>query len=174
MLTEVRLPSLRLVLRSPTPTLDKSATTSALLSAISMSYPADEISKEPHPIDLAHTSRIYKTLLQGGQYNHKTQSIESSSNWNAGKFAVDYINNLGSDVVVSMCTKGEQNGCFVVAELCQALVSASASTTDEEEKKDLERARKALKGWFGDGVRQDIESSDAKGKKVLLEKLAVL
>jgi pumilio homology domain family member 6 len=139
-----------------------------------MSYPADEISKEPHPIDLAHTSRIYKTLLQGGQYNHKTQSVESSSNWNAARFAVYFINTLGSELVVSMCTKGDQNGCFVVAELCQALVSASESVVDDEEKRDVERARKALKSWFGEEPRNAVESSEAKGKKVLLEKLAAL
>ncbi|EAU87141.1 puf family RNA-binding protein [Coprinopsis cinerea okayama7 len=142
---------------------DKSSAIASLLSAITIPYPPDEISKDAHPIDLAHTSRLYKTLLQGGHYNHKTQSIEPARDWKPAAFAVQFVNTLGKDLVVAMCTKGEQNGCFVVAELCQALVSG-----DEKE------ARKSVKEWFTKEVRKTVEDSEARGKKVLLEKLELL
>ena len=64
-----------------------------------------------------------------------------------------------------MCMKGEGNGAFVVAELCGAVMGEGG---------DLEELRREVKGWFGEGVLTKIESGKAKGRKVLLEKVAVL
>ena len=61
-----------------------------------------------------------------------------------------------------MCV-GNGNGAFVVAELCEALVRG-----------DLVEEKAAVKGWFGSEVLQEIEAGQAKGKRVLLEKIASL
>jgi pumilio family protein 6 len=53
----------------------------------------------------------------------------------------------------------------VIAELCGALIEAG-------EGKGGERAE--LKGWFNKDVRRVIGEGRAKGKKVLLEKIALL
>ncbi|TFK24592.1 puf family RNA-binding protein [Coprinopsis marcescibilis] len=149
---------------------DKSIAIASLLKAISMPYPMDEISKDVHPIDLAHTSRIYKTLLQGGHYSHKTQTIEASPDWKPVEFAVALVDTLGEELVVGMCTKGDKNGAFVVAELCQALLEESDEASSEKRKE----AKKKLKGWFSKKVVKGVEEGESRGKKVLLEKLAAL
>ena len=61
-----------------------------------------------------------------------------------------------------MCV-GEGNGAFVVAELCEALVRGELI----EEKAEVKR-------WFGKKIVKEIEAGQAKGKKVLLEKIALL
>ena len=62
-----------------------------------------------------------------------------------------------------MCV-GNGNGAFLVAELCEALIRGEVDT-----------ARKSVKGWFAaPPVFKQIEESEAKGKKVLLEKLSLL
>ncbi|RXW23535.1 hypothetical protein EST38_g2307 [Candolleomyces aberdarensis] len=142
----------------------KSDAISTLLGAISKPYPSDT---DPHPIDLAHTSRLYKTLLQGGHFNRKTESVDKAEvgNWDTAKFAVRFVDTVGKEVVTAVCTKGERNGTFVVAELCEALVRGG----DE-----VKEARRMLKAWFDKGVRKTIESGEARGKSVLLEKLSAL
>lgn len=57
--------------------------------------------------------------------------------------------------------KGE--GVFVVSELLERVV---------EEGSDGEKT--VLRGWFGGKVKEDLESEDGKGRKVLLEKIAKL
>jgi pumilio family protein 6 len=145
---------------------DKSAAISSLITAISSPYPS--LNKtDPHPMDLAHTSRIYKTLLQGGHFNRKTEAIESPPEWDAASFAVGFVNQLTKDVVTSFCTKGERNGTFVVVELCAALVK-------EGEKEEVLDARETVKRWFGGEVTKGVEEGEARGKVILLEKLALL
>ena len=135
--------------------LDKTAATTTLLKALaSPSIP------DPHPIDLPPTSRLYKSLLQGGHYNHTTNSIERVSD--AAAFASQFVNIVGKDATVSMCV-GDGNGAFVVAELCEALVRG-----------DLVEERMQVKGWFGEKVIEEIDAGQAKGKRVLLEKIALL
>jgi pumilio homology domain family member 6 len=73
---------------------------------------------------------------------------------------------VGREGMVGMCTKGEGNGAFVVAELCGALIGDGGGKEDGE--------RDEVKGWFSEDVRIEIEEGRAKGKKVLLEKLALL
>lgn len=125
----------------------------------------------PHPIDLPHTSRLYKTLLQGGHFNHTTKAVERvTDSWDAAAFSSAFLDGLGRETVVGMCVEGQGNGAFVIAELCEELAREDGS----QEGSDKGTARKKLRGWFGADVRARVENGDAKGKKVLLEKLAIL
>lgn len=72
---------------------------------------------------------------------------------------------VGREGVVGMCTEGEANGAFVVAELCGALIVDDAGDGGEREE---------IKRWFDEDVRRALEEGRAKGKKVLLEKIALL
>ncbi|KAF8067011.1 armadillo-type protein [Lyophyllum atratum] len=143
---------------------DKTAASRSLLRAVSASYPSADPA-HPHLIDLPHTSRLYKTLLQGGHFSHTTKSVERAVGWDAGVFAAEFVTLVGKDVTIGMCTLGEGNGAFVVAELCEALIR-------EEEKRSVERNK--VKRWFGSEAREAVEGGSAKGKKVLLEKIALL
>ncbi|KAF6752057.1 armadillo-type protein [Ephemerocybe angulata] len=145
---------------------DKSGAISTLLTAISSPYPSLD-KTTPHPIDLAHSSRLYKTLLQGGHFSRKTESIEPVQDWDATSFAVNFATLLSADVITSFCVKGDRNGTFVVAELCEALVKGSESSEEAKE------AREKVKGSFK-RVKKDIEGGEARGKNILLEKLAAL
>ncbi|KAJ7718169.1 hypothetical protein B0H16DRAFT_1337612, partial [Mycena metata] len=110
---------------------------------------------------------LYKTLLQGGHFNRSSGAIEQSPAWDGGALAVKFVEEVGKEVVMAMCTKGERNGAFVVAELCEVLMG--------KEGEEAKEARKTLKGWFGKEVVKEIEGGgETKGKKVLLEKIAAL
>ena len=135
--------------------LDKTAVIATLLRAL-----ASPSIQDSHLIDLPPTSRLYKSLLQGGHYNRTTSSIEGVSD--AAAFASQFVKIVGKDATVAMCV-GDGNGAFVVAELCEALVRA-----------DLAEEKVKVKEWFGEKVVQEIEAGQAKGKRVLLEKIALL
>jgi len=134
---------------------DKTAATTTLLKAL-----ASPSITDPHPMDLPPTSRLYKSLLQGGHYNHTTNSIERVSD--AAAFASQFVNIVGKNATVAMCV-GDGNGAFVVAELCEALVRGN-----------LIEEKAAVKGWFGEKIVEEIEAGQAKGKRVLLEEIASL
>jgi len=80
----------------------------------------------------------------------------------AAVFASQFVNIVGKEATVNMCV-GDGNGAFVVAELCEALVRG-----------DLVEEKATVKEWFGAKVVQEIEAGQAKGKRVLLEKIALL
>jgi pumilio family protein 6 len=130
----------------------------ALLKMLVSSHPSEDPAL-PHPIDLPHTSRMYKTFLQGGHFSHETNSISPSPSFSASTFASAFLEVVGKDETLRMA-KG--NGAFVIAELCERI--RAEGTTEERAK---------LKGWFED-VLKEIEESDAKGKKLLLEKVSIL
>lgn len=89
--------------------------------------------------------------------------MDRAVGWDAAEFADQFVETVGEDVSVAMCTQGEANGAFVIAELCD--------TIHREGKSKL---GKTVKGWFGsDGLKQ-VEQGKAKGRRVLLEKLALL
>ncbi|KAF8228348.1 ARM repeat-containing protein [Tricholoma matsutake] len=144
---------------------DKKEAIQTLLGALTSPYPSS--SSTPHPIDLPHTSRLYKILLQGGHFNHSTSSISlaPTSTWDRVYFAREFVRVVGREGVVGMCTEGEANGAFVVAELCGALIVDDAGDGGEREE---------IKRWFDEDVRRALEEGRAKGKKVLLEKIALL
>jgi pumilio homology domain family member 6 len=141
---------------------DKSSANETLLRAISSPYPAEDASP-PHPIDLPHSSRLYKTLLQGGHFNRKTEQIERVPSWDPCAFAVQLMDTLDQDVIVGMCTKGERNGAFAVAELCNALSQGKGQ--------DVSDAKSRLSSWFTNDVKKDIKGGSGKGRDLLLEKL---
>ena len=136
---------------------DKTGATATLLKAL-----ASPSMPDPHPIDLPPTSRLYKSLLQGGHYNHTTNSIERASDATTSTFASHFVQIVGKDATVAMCV-GDGNGAFVVAELCEALIRG-----------DLTEEKGIVKEWFREKVVQEIEAGQAKGKRLLLEKLALL
>lgn len=139
---------------------DKSGATQTLLKSLaSPSIP------ESHPVDLPPTSRLYKSLLQGGHYNHSTNSVERvpTSSWDTSVFASEFVTVVRREQIVAMCV-GNGNGAFVVAELCEALIRGDVAT-----------GRKSVKEWFtASDVFKQVEASEGKGKKVLLEKLSLL
>ncbi|KAJ8076907.1 Pumilio y domain member 6 [Marasmius tenuissimus] len=141
---------------------DKSAAIQTLLAAIAMPYPSTDPAN-PHPMDLPHTSRLYKMFLQGGHFNHSTKSVEKVSSWDSLNFATQFVDSIEKEVVLGMCLKGEKNGTFVIAELCASLAGANTS-----ESKD---SRKRLKEWFGANAKEQISSDGGKGKKVLLDNI---
>lgn len=108
---------------------------------------------------------MYKTLLQGGHYNKKTQSIETTDQWDALAFATSFMQTVPQNIVVSMCTKGERNGTFVITTLCETLVRGGDERKSERQK---------LRSWFGEKERKAIQKGDGRGKDLLLEKLALL
>lgn len=130
---------------------------------ISSSYPSSDVAVGAHPIDLPHTSRMYKTLLQGGHFSHASRTVERVPGWDATAFATEFVRAVGEEVTVAMCAEGEGNGAFVVAELCEALIRDPG----KEE-------RTTVKRWFGDVAKKAVEEGKAKGKKVLLDKVEIL
>lgn len=162
--------------RNSVPYLDKTSATSALLRPLCTPYPSSQPG-DLHPIDLPHTSRLYKTLLQGGHFNHATQKIEYIPSWDAVRFAITFVNTIDKDVIVNTCTKGSRSGAFVVAELCSTLCKMRGEgnemqVVDEELEDARGQARKLIKEWFTEEVLELIQRpEEMKGRKVLLEAL---
>ncbi|KIM72847.1 hypothetical protein PILCRDRAFT_829556 [Piloderma croceum F 1598] len=138
---------------------DKSVATEALLQPLTSPYPSSDPST-PHPIDLPHTSRLYKTLLQGGHFSHTTHTVTRSPSFSPSAFASAFITIVGEERTVALA-RGD--GAFVVAELLERMI---------EEGSDSEK--EAVKGWFKGGVISDLKGGEGKGRKVLLEKIAKL
>ncbi|KAF5346526.1 hypothetical protein D9756_010027 [Leucocoprinus leucothites] len=143
---------------------DKTNAMKTLLDSLAAPYPSSDASA-PHAIDLAWTSRIYKTLLQGGHFSKKTQTVEPTGNWDASQFATSFTDTVPQNVVVAMCTEGERNGCFIVATLCETLVKGGDEKKSERQK---------VKSWFEEKERKMIREGGGRGKDLLLEKLALL
>ncbi|EKM77539.1 hypothetical protein AGABI1DRAFT_77037 [Agaricus bisporus var. burnettii JB137-S8] len=143
---------------------DKTSATKTLVEALAVPYPSLDASTL-HPVDLSWTSRMYKTLLQGGHFNRKTQSVDTTEHWNASHFASSIIDTAPRDIVIAMCTEGERNGTFLLVTLCEALLK-------QEDEKKVEREK--LKGYFGENEWERVRSGVGKGKDLLLEKLALL
>ncbi|KAH9923851.1 ARM repeat-containing protein [Fomitopsis serialis] len=123
---------------------DKSPASDTLLKALSAPYPSPE-AISPHPISLPHTSRLYKTLLQGGHFNHSTKAIEPAEHWSAAAFARRFVELVGREPTVAMA-RGD--GAFV--------------------------ERKTVSVWFTEGVRKEVADAKGKGCAVLLEALKPL
>ncbi|KAJ4473395.1 ARM repeat-containing protein [Lentinula edodes] len=164
---------------------DKSSASQALLRGLTTPYPASStssasspssLSTPVHPLDLPHTSRLYKNLLQGGHFNHSLRTVEISPRWDPTTFAVEFVKIVGGDdgaVIKDICTKGERNGSFVVAQLCEALVRDDASSNQE-----VKGSREKLKQWLSTSETlkaiEEGEKDGAKGIKVLLDGIGKL
>jgi len=134
---------------------DQSAATKTLLELIASP-------SSPHPIDASHVARLYKTLLQGGHYDQLSKSItKPSSSFSPSGFASSFLTAVGRDVTVAIA---QENGAFVVAELCRRV---SVEGTDEE--------RRSLRTWLAEeGANKNIREKEIKGKNVLLRSIDVL
>ncbi|KAH8823548.1 armadillo-type protein [Flagelloscypha sp. PMI_526] len=110
--------------------------------------------------------RFYKTLLQGGHFNHATKSIEQSTVWPRYEFATALFNTLGKERVVKMCVEDESSSVWIVVAALEALIAA-----EELDTKDL---RTNVKSWFGEEERSSIEKEEAKGSKMLIQTLEKL
>ncbi|KIO21755.1 hypothetical protein M407DRAFT_28681 [Tulasnella calospora MUT 4182] len=137
---------------------DKTAATKALLRPLVDSpFPPPPSSSEPHSIDLVHSSRLYKTLLQGGRFSRESNSVIPVPSYSAINFARSMVNNVGKENLLTMATDGE--GAFVLTELLERFIKDG---TDE---------KKELKAWVGSKMaKKRIEGSGAKGKDALLSK----
>ena len=138
--------------------LDKTAASKTLLEAVATPYPSADPAN-PHPISLPHTSRLYKTLLQGGPFSHATNAIVRSSLFSPADFARLFVEVVGKDHTLEMA---KDDGAFVVAVLCERAA----------ENDDL---KKTMKSWFSSSVVKELETEkDKRGRKVLLEQIMVL
>jgi pumilio family protein 6 len=135
-----------------------------LVEALVVPYPSSNASN-PHPVDLSWTSRMYKTLLQGGHFNRKTQAVDTSEHWDASQFASTFMDTASRDVVIAMCTEGERNGTFLLVTLCESLLKQGDEKTVERQK---------LRGYFGEKELKMVQTGVGKGKDLLLEKLALM
>ncbi|KAJ3757537.1 hypothetical protein EV360DRAFT_83915 [Lentinula raphanica] len=78
---------------------DRTSASQTLLKALATPYPASSdtssssTSSPPphHPVDLQHTSRLYKTLLQGSHFNHSLKTIDKGDKWDPVAFALDFV-----------------------------------------------------------------------------------
>lgn len=113
-----------------------------------------------HLIDIPHSSRLFKALIQGGHFEQATKQVVPCSAWSASAFVSRFLKAAGKDNIVRMA-KG--NGAFVVVELVQRVNEEGSA----EEKK-------TLKEWFGPSVLAEIEAGNGKGSSVLLERLRSL
>jgi len=138
---------------------DKVPAIESLLQPLASPYPSLDLSM-PHPIDLPHTSRLYKTLLQGGHFSHTTRTIIRDSSFSPSVFASAFIRIVGREMTVAMA---RGNGTFMVAEFLERV---------HEEGSESEK--RAVKEWFNEDVRRDLQSRNGKGLKVLLEKVIKL
>lgn len=138
---------------------DKSSAMQSLLQPLASIYPSEDASK-PHPIDLPHTSRMYKSLFQGGHFSHASKSVVRSSSFSPSAFASEFMTIVGQDLTVSMAG-GE--GAFIIAEFLQRIKEEGSA--DEKQ---------TVKGWFGGDVVEKLKKSETKGRNVLLDKINAL
>ncbi|THH01960.1 hypothetical protein EW026_g824 [Hermanssonia centrifuga] len=139
---------------------DKTAASETLLKALTLPYPSADFSN-PHLMSLPHSSRVYKTLLQGGPFSHTDKAIVRSPSFSPVEFAKRFVRIVGQENTLAMA---KDDGAFVVAVLCER-----AKESEDNELKDV------LKTWFSGDVRKELEEDkERRGRAVLLEQLAVL
>jgi len=130
-------------LAAPACCSDKDAAMEALLIPLEASYPSDG---HTHPIDLPHTSRLYKVLLQGGHFSHATNAVAARSNFNPSAFATAFLRHVKPMDIAAMARGG---GTFVIAALVERVV---ADGTPEERSK-LKQSLSSLKGDEGESIK---------------------
>jgi pumilio family protein 6 len=127
----------------------------ALLIPLEATYPSDD---RPHPIDLPHTSRLYKILLQGGHFSHVTNAVVTRPNFKPSTFATAFLRHVKPVDIVAMAHGG---GAFVIAALLERV--GADGTPDE---------RSMLKQSLS-GVEDD-ENESIKGRAALMEGIRLL
>jgi pumilio homology domain family member 6 len=137
---------------------DKTEAIRTLLGSVAQPYSGD-VGSVSHPIDLPHTSRMHKTLLQGGHFSRETGSVERSAHWTPVVYAEMWVKIVGRGVTLAAAKNG---GTFVIAELVERVTQDGSDDTKEE-----------LRSWFL-ADKKDIKLWDAKGSQILLEKVESL
>ncbi|KAF8431574.1 hypothetical protein L210DRAFT_3633624 [Boletus edulis BED1] len=138
---------------------NKSPAMKALTGALASPYPSEDPAR-PHPIDLPHTSRLYKTLLQGGHFSHSERSVARSSAFSPSEFASVFLSIVGGDTTIAIA---QGDGAFVVAQLLERI---------RQEGSDAQKTQ--VRGWFDDSFVARMKDSEGKGKNVLVEKIKAL
>lgn len=138
---------------------DKSSAMIALAEALASPYPSEDPAR-PHLIDLPHTSRMYKSLLQGGHFSHSERSVLRSPAFSPSEFASEFLSIVRRDTTIAIA---QGDGAFVVAELLERI---------REEGNDEQKTK--VKGWFDDSFVAQLKDGEAKGKSVLVEKIKAL
>ncbi|KAI0045954.1 ARM repeat-containing protein [Auriscalpium vulgare] len=138
---------------------EKQTAMEALLKPLATPLPSAEPSR-PHPIDLPHTSRMYKTLLQGGHFSQTRQAVERSPRFSASAFASAFLKIVGKDTTLAMA-RGD--GVFVVSELLERV---------HEDGSDAEKT--ILREWFKGFLKSNKAKEEVKGWKVLVDKVKKL
>ncbi|KAG8221634.1 armadillo-type protein [Butyriboletus roseoflavus] len=138
---------------------DKSSAMKALAEALTSPYPSEDPTR-PHLIDLPHTSRMYKSLLQGGHFSRSDQSVVRSPMFSPSKFASLFLSVVGRDTTIAIA---QGDGAFVVAELLERI---------REEGSDEQKTK--VRSWFDDSFVARVEDSEAKGKNVLVKMVKAL
>jgi pumilio family protein 6 len=138
---------------------DKTAAIKALLAPLSKPYPTPVPSDGElmHLIDIPHSSRLFKTLIQGGHFDRSTSSVQAVPTFSASSFASQFMQTIGHENMVRMALG---NGAFVVAELVKRISEEGTGAEKSE-----------LKGWFGKDVVKKIRSGKGRGSEALLETL---
>lgn len=141
---------------------DKTAAVTALAEPLTAPYAADGT----HPLELAHATRTYKTLLSGGHFNASTKSIDVADAAMSAALAAAVWGAISSDDAggASNAVKIAAAAPFVVVELLEALKRG-------EDKEALKAAKKVLGSADG---KETIGASEMKGAAVLLERIAAL
>ncbi|KAG8789320.1 pumilio domain member 6 [Serendipita sp. 405] len=141
---------------------DKLAAIDAVLRPLQSPFPGSKEHK--HPVELSHTARMLKQLLQGGHWSHATKAVIRSEHFDAAVFASAFLRIVGDDDGGERIRKMAQgDGTFVIAELCERI-----------DKEGSAEDKKKLKNWFSGDVVKSIKSQDIRGGGVLLEKLVAL
>jgi pumilio homology domain family member 6 len=125
----------------------------ALLIPLEASYPSDD---HPHPIDLPHTSRLYKVLLQGGHYSQAINAVVARPNFNPSNFATAFLRHVKPVDIAAMARGG---GTFVITALLERIVADGTPEERSKLKESLSGLKddegKSIKGWTAllEGIR---------------------
>ena len=112
-----------------------------------------------HLLDLPHSCRTYKMLIQDGHFDQRRKIIvRPSHSPTSPSFARSFVTSMGKEKLVAFA-KG--NGTFVVLELVERVLQEG---TPEE--------KLQMKDMFDPTTRQEIGDADSrKGRDALLAKL---
>lgn len=126
-----------------------------LLQLLRRPYPAT--GEFPHLIDVPHSCRVYKTLLQGGHYSQRDKRVErvSAGSYNPLSFASLWLATLDCQETRAF---GKGGGAFVIAALIEC-VTVEGSDDD----------KRTMASWFDEQYRKEVEEGQTKGKHILLD-----
>lgn len=135
---------------------DKSKAIKSLISLLQQLYPSPDDSK-PHVIDVPHSCRVYKTLLQGGHYSIQEKAVNHAPLFTPAAFASEWLRSVGKENTQAMCLGG---GAFVLSALCEQV-----------KREGSQKEKTTLKEWFDESFVKKLNDSDAKGRQVLIDSL---